>query len=110
MLSLLPYFTGLVLIAAACLELGGDALMRLGLGTGNWLWLLLGAITLTSYGLVVNLVPWNFSQLFGVYVAVFAVVSVLWGKFLFKESIPLTTWIGISLIVVGGLVIQSGQK
>jgi small multidrug resistance family-3 protein len=108
--SLLPYFTGLVLIAAACLELGGDALVRQGLGTSNWLLLLLGSLTLAAYGFVVNLVPWQFSKLFGVYVAVFAVISVLWGKFLFKESIPLSTWIGIALIGVGGWVIQAGQK
>ena len=40
-------------------------------------------------GLVVNLVKWDFSQLLGVYVAVFALVSILAGRFIFGEQIPL---------------------
>jgi multidrug transporter EmrE-like cation transporter len=42
----------------------------------------------------------------GVYVAVFAVISVLSGKLIFQENIPVGTWIGLGLIVAGGLVIQ----
>lgn len=44
----------------------------------------------------------------GVYVAVFAVVSVLAGRFVFEETIPVSTWLGLALIVVGGAVIQVG--
>jgi len=65
---------------------------------------------LASYGVAVNLVNWDFSKLLGVYVAVFAVVSVLAGRFLFQEKVPLTTWLGVGIIVVGGLVIQFGQR
>jgi small multidrug resistance family-3 protein len=57
---------------------------------------------------VVNTIPWDFSKLLGVYVAIFAVVSVLAGRFVFHESVPTTTWLGLGIIVLGGLVIQFG--
>ena len=73
-----------------------------------------GGLTLAAYGLVVNLnvlnlVRWDFSRLLGVYVAVFALVSVLAGRFVFGDRVPASTWWGLALIVTGGLVIQLGQ-
>ena len=67
-------------------------------------------MTLGGYGLVVNSVKWDFSRLIGVYVGFFALVSVLVGRIVFKESIPSTTWLGLALIIVGGMVIQFGQR
>lgn len=101
-------FAWMVFIAAALLEVGGDAVIRKGLH-GNFFWFILsGFAMLGCYGVVVNTVKWDFSRLLGVYVAVFAVVSVLAGRLVFKESIPLSTWLGLSIIVVGGAVIQCG--
>ena len=98
-----------VFIAAAVLEVGGDAVIRRGL-RGSIVWFILaGFLMLGCYGVVVNTVKWDFSRLLGVYVAVFAVVSVLAGRFVFKETIPVTTWVGLAIIVVGGAVIQAGQ-
>jgi small multidrug resistance family-3 protein len=54
-------------------------------------------------------VKWDFSKLLGVYVAFFAVVSVLCGLLAFKEAVPISTWLGLGLIVTGGLVIQFGR-
>ncbi len=65
---------------------------------------------LGCYGLVVNLVKWDFSKLMGVYVALFALVSVLWGRFIFKENLPTSTWVGLAVIIAGGLIIQAGHK
>jgi drug/metabolite transporter superfamily protein YnfA len=97
-----------VFIAAAVLEVGGDAVIRKGLH-GKMAWCIaLGFLMLGCYGVVVNTVKWDFSRLLGVYVAVFAVVSVLAGRFLFKETIPLSTWLGLAIIVTGGAVIQLG--
>ncbi len=59
--------------------------------------------------MAVNLVRWVFSRVMGVYVAVFAAVGVLCGRFVFKESIPVSTWLGLGVIVVGGSIIQFGQ-
>jgi len=98
----------IVFIAAAVLEVGGDAVIRKGLH-GKTAWCIaLGFLMLGCYGVVVNTVRWDFSRLLGVYVAVFAVVSVLAGRFLFKETIPLSTWLGLAIIVTGGAVIQIG--
>ena len=72
--------------------------------------IVIGCLLLGSYGVIVNLVKWDFSRLLGVYVAVFAVVSVCWGKFIFHESVPPVVWVGLGLIVVGGLLIQFGVK
>ena len=104
-MSFLPW---LVFVLAALLEVGGDALMRRGLRGGGLLFIFAGIAVLGSYGLVVNTVKWDFSKLLGVYVAVFAVVSILAGRFLFKETIPGSTWLGLAIIVVGGTVIQMG--
>ncbi len=68
-----------------------------------------GFAMLGSYGLVVNLVPWDFSKLLGVYVAAFATVAVLFGRFLFGENVPWSTLTGLAVIVAGAGVIQLGQ-
>ena len=99
----------LIFIAAAILEVGGDAVIRKGLRGGVIWYIFLGFLMLGFYGVVVNTVKWDFSRLLGIYVAVFAVVSVLAGRFLFKEAIPVTTWVGLAIIVVGGVVIQTGH-
>ena len=106
-MKILPW---LVFVLSALLEVGGDAAMRRGLRGGGVLFILAGFAILGSYGLVVNLVKWDFSQLLGVYVAVFALVSVLFGRFIFKESIPVSTWAGLAVIVLGGLIIQFGKS
>jgi drug/metabolite transporter superfamily protein YnfA len=100
----------LIFVVAAVLEVGGDALIRKGLLGSNLAFIALGFVTLGCYGLVVNLVKWDFSKLLGVYVALFAIVSILWGRFLFKENVSASTWLGLAVIVAGGLIIQSGQK
>jgi drug/metabolite transporter superfamily protein YnfA len=102
-------FAWIVFFAAAILEVGGDAVIRRGLRGGIVWFIVLGFVTLGCYGVVVNTVKWDFSRLLGVYVAVFAVVSVLTGRFVFKETVPPSTWIGLAIIVVGGAVIQAGH-
>ncbi len=95
-------------IAAAALEVGGDAVIRRGLWGKNLFLLAAGAAMLALYGVAVNMVRWDFSRLLGVYVAVFATVAVLYGHFFFKEQIPLSTWVGLGVIILGGLIIQFG--
>lgn len=99
----------LIFVAAAVLEVGGDALIRKGLRGAGLALIALGFAALGSYGLVVNMVRWDFSKLLGVYVAVFALVSVLFGRFVFGESIPTATWVGLAIIIGGGMVIQFGS-
>jgi small multidrug resistance family-3 protein len=106
----LPLGAWLIFLAAAMLEVGGDAVVRKGLRGSGWLFILTGCLMLATYGVVVNLVKWDFSKLIGVYVGVFAGVAVLSGRFFFREDIPMTTWVGLGIIVLGGLVIQFGQR
>lgn len=106
----MTYLAWLIFIVAALLEVGGDAVIRKGLALSNWTFIASGFLMLGCYGLVVNLVKWDFSKLLGVYVAIFALVSILWGRFIFKETVPITTWLGLVVIIVGGLIIQSGQR
>ena len=105
-MTLIPW---LVFIGSAILEVGGDALIRKGLHGRGVLLIIAGVAALGSYGLLVNTVRWDFSKLLGVYIAVFAIVSVLWGRFIFRENIPTTTWVGIGVIALGGFIIQFGQ-
>jgi len=102
-------FAWFVFLAAAVLEVGGYAIIRRGLYGSGIVLITLGFLMLGCYGIVVNTVRWDFSKLLGVYVAVFALVSVLCGRFLFKEQVPASTWIGLSVIIIGGLVIQFGH-
>jgi len=106
----MTYFAWLVFIAAAILEVGGDAVVRKGLRGIGVLVILMGAAMLGLYGVVVNTVKWDFSRLLGVYVAVFALISILFGRFVFDENIPGSTWIGLSVIICGGMIIQFGDK
>ena len=91
---------------AAIFEVGGYAVVRMGIKTNSIILMLLGAATLGGYGLIVNSVDWNFSKIFGVYVGAFALVAILFGKFVFREQIPISTWVGLAIIIAGGLVIQ----
>jgi small multidrug resistance family-3 protein len=100
----------LTFVAAAILEVAGDAVIRKGLRGSGLALIALGFVMLGCYGLVVNLVRWDFSRLLGVYVAVFAVVSVLCGRFIFGDNVLASTWIGLVIIVVGGLVVQFGAE
>ena len=100
----------LIFVAAALLEVGGDATVRRGLRGRSVLLVVAGFVTLGCYGLVVNTVKWDFSRLIGAYVAFFALVSVLVGRFLFQEEVPVSTWCGLVLIIAGGLVIQFGRR
>lgn len=120
-----------ILIAAAFLEVGGDAAIRKALKEYGLLSVLPGCIMLALYGVVVNLLSgpekapqWmksfisnylggykmDFNKLLGVYVAMFALISILWGCWVAEETISRTTWVGLFLIAMGGIVIQFGQN
>jgi drug/metabolite transporter superfamily protein YnfA len=104
----LPTAAWLIFLGSALLEVGGDAVVRRGLRGTNVIIILAGGLMLAAYGLLVNMVRWDFSKLLGVYVAIFALVSVMCGRFVFGESIPNSTWAGLAIIVAGGMVIQFG--
>lgn len=96
------------LIAAAVLEVVGDAVIRKGMRGSGVALIAVGFVLLGTYGVVVNLVSWDFSRMLGVYVGVFATAAVLFGAIFFHESVPPSTWVGLAIIIAGGLVIQLG--
>ncbi len=98
-----------LLLLAACLEAGGDALVRLGLH-GNALWarvglLVLGAVVLFAYGVAVNAPPWDFGRLLGVYVTLFFVVAQVVNATAFGIKPDAAILVGGVLIVAGGLFV-----
>jgi len=95
----------LLLILAAALEVGGDALVRWGLKGGRWYGMALGAAVIFAYGLSVNLHKWDFGRLMGVYIAVFFVVAQVVAVVFFRERPSMPTFVGGTLIVAGGVLI-----
>ena len=92
-----------LLLLAALLEAGGDALIRFGLRGAKW-GLIAGAVALVVYGFVVNLARWDFSRLMGVYIALFFVVAQVIAVTVFREKLHAPTLLGGALIIAGGLV------
>ena len=99
----------LALLAAALLEVGGDALVRGGLNAGSMPWRLgligAGGVVLLLYGLMVNAPAWDFGRLLGVYVAVFFVVAQLVNLVAFGARPSYGVLAGGALIVAGGLTV-----
>jgi drug/metabolite transporter superfamily protein YnfA len=106
----MTYLAWLIFIGAAVLEVGGDAVVRKGLRGNGLVIIMIGFAMLGCYGVVVNMVKWDFSKMLGVYVAIFALISILFGRFVFREAIPAATWIGLCVIMCGGMIIQFGGK
>jgi multidrug transporter EmrE-like cation transporter len=93
----------IILWIAACLEVEGDALVRWGLKSKRILDLVLGGLVLFIYAVFVNTPDWDFSQLLGIYIVLFFIVSHLTGYFIFGERVTLGRWIGGLLITAGGV-------
>lgn len=95
----------IILILAAALEVGGDALVRMGL-EGPKYWMAAGAITLFAYGVLVNTSGLDFNRLMGIYIVVFFLVSQIISWLVFKQLPDDRMLLGGGFIVAGGLVIM----
>jgi drug/metabolite transporter (DMT)-like permease len=100
----------LVLLLAAILEAGGDALMRVGLHSNTMsrrYFLFAGAAAiLFAYGWTVNAPPWDFGKLIGLYVVFFFLIAQLISWIFFKQTPSPLMLTGGALIVAGGIVIS----
>lgn len=98
-----------LLLVAAVLEVGGDALVRLGLhrsaASARLLFFALGAAVLFAYSWTVNAPPWDFGRLLGLYVVLFFVTAQVISWLVFHQPPGLTMLVGGTLIVSGGFVI-----
>jgi small multidrug resistance family-3 protein len=99
----------LILLAAAILEVGGDAIIRAGMHgsqrTSRLALFLLGGGILFGYGWLVNAPPWDFGKLLGAYVGFVFFVAQTINFFAFGQKPSLADILGGMLIVSGGLVI-----
>ncbi len=112
-LDQVPLLSGkvlLLLLMAAILEVLGDSSFQTALhrstGVWRWIWLIGGTITLSAYGLMVNIPTWNFGRLLGVYVVFFFVVAQVVARIRFQQPPAPAILVGGSLIVTGGLIIS----
>jgi small multidrug resistance family-3 protein len=98
-----------LLIFSALLEVAGDAFMRSGQRTPQLLprvvLILLGAIALAIYGYLVNVAPWDFGRLLGLYVVVFFVVAQIVSWLVFQQKPGTGVLVGGTLIIIGGVII-----
>ncbi len=99
----------LLLLLAAVLEAGGDALVRIGLHAPALAtrvgFMAIGAIVLFAYGVTVNAPAWDFGRLLGVYVTLFFLVAQVINLLVFHVRPELPIVAGGALIVAGGLLI-----
>jgi drug/metabolite transporter superfamily protein YnfA len=104
----------LILLVAAVLEAGGDALVRTGIhastSSARFLFWLAGALVLFTYGYVVNAPPWDFGRLLGLYVVFFFVVAQIISWAVFHQKPDRMLLFGGSLVILGGLVIFAGSR
>src|SRR5437870_10698544 len=102
--------TLLVLLSAALLEAGGDAVVRLGLRASTTFvrasLFLIGGLVLFTYGYVVNAPPWDFGRLLGVYVVFFFLVAQLISWLAFGQRPGFAVLLGGVFIVIGGCIIS----
>jgi drug/metabolite transporter (DMT)-like permease len=104
----------LVLLLAALLEAGGDAIVRGALhrqGQASRLILFaLGACVLFAYGWVVNAPSWNFGELLGLYVVFFFVIAQAISWIAFGQSPSRAVLLGGLLVISGGIVIAVNRN
>jgi|SRR5580700_7937333 drug/metabolite transporter superfamily protein YnfA len=100
----------LVLLFAALLEAGGDALVRAGLHTTaigpRFFFFVAGAAVLFLYGRTVNSPPWDFGRLLGLYVVFFFVIAQLISWLVFHQKPSAAVIVGGLFIAVGGIIIS----
>jgi len=98
-----------LLLMAALLEAGGDALVRLGLhaspSTRRVLLLAAGGLVLFGYGCLVNTPPWDFGRLLGVYVVLFFLTAQAIGWVMFGQVSSRGIWLGGLFIAIGGAIV-----
>ena len=104
----------LILLLAATLETGGDALVRAGLKSALPLarfgFCLAGAVVLFLYGWTVNTPPWDFGRLLGVYVVFIFLVAQALSIAISGQWPDRGVCLGGALIMSGGIVIAASAS
>lgn len=99
-----------VLFCAALLEAGGDALMRMGIRSATpvraTIFFLVGGVVLGFYGYAVNVPPWDFGRLLGVYAVFFFLLAQVISWLAFGQKPTPMILLGGALIAIGGCVVS----
>jgi drug/metabolite transporter (DMT)-like permease len=99
----------LVLIIATVLEVSGDAIVRMAIydhsGPARAALFVAGALLLFGYGSFLNLAPFEFGKVVGLYIATLFVVWQLINFIFFKTVPTLPIVVGGTLVVMGGAII-----
>jgi hypothetical protein len=99
-----------LLLIATTLEVSGDALVRLGIynhaGPVRIGLFLAGAALLWGYGAFLNTAPVEFGRIVGLYIATLFVVWQVINFLVFRTVPGLPMWLGGSLIITGGLIVN----
>jgi hypothetical protein len=98
-----------LLLVATILEVSGDAVIRTALynhvGLGRPALFLAGAALLFGYGTFLNLAPFEFGQVVGLYLATLFVVWQVINFVAFRTPPTLPIVLGGALVIAGGAVI-----
>ena len=98
-----------LLLAATILEASGDAIVRAAIyshvGLVRMALLFLGAALLLGYGTLLNLAPFEFGRVVGLYLATLFVVWQVVNFVAFRTLPTLPIVIGGSLVIAGGAII-----
>jgi hypothetical protein len=96
-------------LIATIFEVSGDALIRECIyeytGTTRIILFIVGVALVFLYGFSLNLAPFEFKQVVGLYIAMLFVVWQIGNFIAFKKLPSLPIIIGGSLIVIGGLIV-----
>jgi hypothetical protein len=99
----------ILLLVATLVEVSGDAVIRTGLynhvGMVRAALFCGGAALLFAYGLFLNLAPFEFGRVAGLYIAVLFVVWQVINFVAFRSLPTMPIWVGGTLIVTGGAII-----
>lgn len=102
-----------ILLVAALLEAGGDALLRLGMHAApgrRLLFFAAGALFLFVYGYTVNTPQWDFGRLLGIYVVFFYVVAQVLAWVVFQQKPTPSILVGGAFIIAGGVIMTAGSR
>ena len=96
-------------LIATIFEVSGDAIIRMGIYNNTGLirigYMSIGAILLFVYGFSLNLAPVEFGQVVGLYIATLFVVWQVINFIAFQTMPGISTVVGGTLIVIGGLIV-----
>jgi hypothetical protein len=110
MLKSLPNVYPIVfLIAATTLEVSGDAIVRLAIydhvGAYRMALFAAGAALLLGYGTLLNLAPFEFGHVAGIYIATLFVIWQIINFVFFRTMPTVPIMVGGALVVAGGAII-----